>query len=194
MTQRKYEMRQRAAAVEETRRRILEATSSCHRERGMLATGIDDVAERAGVAVGTVYRHFTTLEQLIGACGAIFMTRFALPDPDEVAALFRGARTREARLARLVEEVAARYRGGAIGFVRIREAKDDLAPAAAAHERVERSLDALADEAMRPFRYAPERRRALRALLDARVWQAMVDRGLDPASTADVLRRLVTAV
>jgi AcrR family transcriptional regulator len=149
MTQRKYQMRQRAAAVEETRKRILEATSACHRERGMLSTGMEDVAERAGVAIGTVYRHFPTLEHLIGACGAVFMTRFALPDPDEVPGLFRGSRTREARLTRLIDEVTTRYQGGAIGFIRIREAKDELEPAAAAHETVERSLDALATEAAR---------------------------------------------
>ncbi len=160
----------------------------------MLATGMDDVAERAGVSVGTVYRHFPTLEHLIGACGAIFMTRFALPEPAQAPFLFRGLRTRESRLARLVEEVAARYRGGAIGFIRIREAKDDLEPAAAAHARVERSLDALVDEVVRPFRYSSARRRALRALVDARVWQALVDQGLEPDAVTGVLRRLVAAV
>jgi AcrR family transcriptional regulator len=193
MTQRKYQMRQRAAAVEETRKRILEATSACHRERGMLSTGMEDVAERAGVAIGTVYRHFPTLEHLIGACGAVFMTRFALPDPDEVPGLFRGSRTREARLTRLIDEVTTRYQGGAIGFIRIREAKDELEPAAAAHETVERSLDALAAEAARPFSYSPERRRALRALLDARVRQSLIDHGLDAEQAADVLRRLAVA-
>jgi len=193
MSQRKYEMRRRAAAVEETRRRILEATSACHRERGMLATGMEDVAERAGVAVGTVYRHFPTLEHLIGACGAVFMSRFALPDAADAPAVFHGARTREARLARLIDEVATRYRGGAIGFVRIREAKDDLEPAAAAHRTVERSLDALAAEATRPFSYTAERRRALRALLDARIWQTLIEHGLDAKQAADVLRRLALA-
>jgi AcrR family transcriptional regulator len=193
MTPRKYEMRRRAEAVEATRRRILEATSACHRERGMLATGMDDVARRAGVAVGTVYRHFPTLEQLIGACGAVFMTRFALPEPAEAATIFRGLRSREERLARLVDEVAARYRGGAVGFVRIREAKDDLEPAAAAHAWIERSLDALVDEATRPLRYSSGRRRALRALLDARVWQSLVDQGLEPDAVRDALVRLAAA-
>lgn len=186
-------MRERAAAVAATRQRILEATSACHREQGIGATGIDDVARRAGVAIGTVYRHFPTLEQLVGSCGAVFMERFALPEPEQAAALFRGLRSREQRLGRLVDEIAARYRDAAIGFVRAREAKDDFAVTAAAHERIEAALDALAAEAVRPLRYSSSRARVLRALLDARVWQALADQGLDPVEVEQTLRTLVLA-
>ena len=193
MVRRKYEMRKRAAAVEETRRQILQATSECHRELGISATSIEDVARRAGVALGTVYRHYPTLEHLVGACGAIFMDRFALPAPNEVGALFRGVTTREARLDRLVAEVAARYRAGALGIVRVREAKDDFEATAAAHAQIETSLDALVAEAVRPLRYSVARRRAVRALVDARVWRALVDHGLDADGAEEALRRLVAA-
>lgn len=193
MAQRKYEMRERAAAVEQTRRRILEATSACHRERGISATSLDDVARRAGVALGTVYRHYPTLETLIGACGAVFLDRFAPPDPDQAREHFRGLSTREERLSRLVDTVAASYRRAATGFVRVREAKDDFAATAAGHQRIEASLDALVAEAVRPLRYSPQRRQALRALLDARVWQSLVDHGLDQAAAERALRRLVAA-
>jgi AcrR family transcriptional regulator len=186
-------MRGRAATVEATRRRILEATSACHREQGIATTGIEDVARRAGVAVGTVYRHFPTLEQLVDTCGAVFMERFALPEPDQASAIFRGLRTREQRLGRLVDEVAARYRDAAIGFVRAREAKDDFAATAAAHQRIEASLDALTAEAVRPLRYSPTRAQTLRALLDARVWQALADRQLDPDAIEQTLHALALA-
>jgi len=194
MRQRKYEMRERAASVEATRQRILQATSACHRERGITETSIDDVASRAGVALGTVYRHYPTLENLIGACGAVFMDRFALPEPTQARELFRGLSAREARLSCLVDAIAARYRGAAIGFVRVREAKDHFAATASAHQRIEASLDALVDAAVAPLRYSAPRRRALRALIDARVWQTFLDHGLDQDATEQALRRLVTAV
>lgn len=193
MAQRKYEMRRRAAAVEATRQRILQATSACHRARGITATSLDDVARQAGVALGTVYRHFPTLENLIGACGAVFMDRFALPEPERARECFSGLDSRADRLSRLVDEVAARYRGGALGFVRVQEAKDDFTATSDAHARIEASLDALVAEAVRPFRYSARRRRAVRALVDPRVWQALGDHGLDATGVERTLRGLVLA-
>src|SRR5688500_5791576 len=58
MSPRKYDMSRRASAVAETRRRIIDATRALHTERGIAATSWDDIAARAGVGVGTVYRHF----------------------------------------------------------------------------------------------------------------------------------------
>jgi AcrR family transcriptional regulator len=194
MTQRKYVMRERAAAVEATRRRILEATSACHREQGMVVAGIEDVARRAGVAVGTVHRHYPTLDNLIGACGAVFMERFALPGPQQAGELFRGLRSRDERLSRLVDEIAARYRSAAIGFVRVREAGDRFEATAAANARIEAALDGLVAEAVRPLRYPPARQHAVRALVDARVWQTLVDQGLDADAAEATLRSLVAAV
>jgi AcrR family transcriptional regulator len=194
MTRRKYEMRHRADAVRETRRRILEATSACHRELGINATSVDDVARRAGVAVGTVYRHFPTLEDLVGACGAIFLDRFSLPTPNEAPGVFRGARGRRGRLDRLVDEIAARYERGAAGWVRVREAQEDFNATAEAHRRFEASLDALVSEAVRPLRWSSDRRRVLRGLVDPRVWQSLAQTGLQPDDIERHLRRLVHAV
>src|SRR5918911_2931175 len=157
MPRRKYEMRQRANGVEETRRRILDATSACHRELGINATSVDDVARRAGVAVGTVYRHFPTLEDLVRACGAIFLDRFSLPAPNQAPAAFRGLRGRASRLDHLVDEIAARYERGAAGWVRVREAQNDFTATAEAHSRFEASLDALVSEAVRPLGWSSDR-------------------------------------
>jgi AcrR family transcriptional regulator len=187
-------MRHRADAVQETRRRILEATSACHRELGINATSVDDVARRAGLAVGTVYRHFPTLEDLVRECGAVFLARFSLPAPNESAAVFRGLRGRAARLDRLVDEIASRYERGAAGWVRVREAQDDFAATAEAQSRFQASLDALVSEAVRPLRWSSERQRALRGLLDPRVWQSLGQAGLAPDAVERHLRRLVHAV
>src|ERR1700754_4731261 len=85
MSPRKYDMSKRAAAAAETRRRIVAATHELHTEQGVAATSWDEIAERAGVGVGTVYRHFPTLDELIPACGAVVMETLRLPDPSAVA-------------------------------------------------------------------------------------------------------------
>jgi AcrR family transcriptional regulator len=47
------------------RERVLAAARECFGTRG-IDTAMDDVAARAGVGVGTVYRHFPTKEALMG--------------------------------------------------------------------------------------------------------------------------------
>jgi AcrR family transcriptional regulator len=52
--------------AERNRQRILEAAAELFAERGLSVT-LDDIAHRAGVGVGTVYRRFPDKEQLIDA-------------------------------------------------------------------------------------------------------------------------------
>jgi AcrR family transcriptional regulator len=110
MSPRKYDMTRRASAVAQTRERIVEATRELHGEQGIAATSWDDIAARAGVGVGTVYRHFPSLDELIPACGEISMRVIALPEPGDARSLFDGAGD---RAERLVREVFAVYERGA---------------------------------------------------------------------------------
>jgi AcrR family transcriptional regulator len=64
-TEEKEERTLRADA-ERNRARILDAAADLFAERG-LQVSLDDVAERAGVGVGTVYRRFADREALIDA-------------------------------------------------------------------------------------------------------------------------------
>ena len=66
-SKRAYRMGVRAAAAEETRRRILEAMIGLHIERYYDQISLDDVAERAGVTVQTVLRRFGNKDGLIDA-------------------------------------------------------------------------------------------------------------------------------
>src|SRR5918994_6689252 len=91
MSPRKYDMSRRASAAAETRDRIVEATIALHGEQGIAATSYDDIAARAGVGVGPVYRHFPSLDELIPACGEITMQVLALPDPATMPAGFEHA-------------------------------------------------------------------------------------------------------
>ena len=58
------------------RERVIEAAREALAEYG-LAAQMDDIARRAGVGVGTVYRHFATKDQLVGELMRLKLTRFA---------------------------------------------------------------------------------------------------------------------
>ncbi len=68
-TQRTYTMRARADAVARTRLQILDAAFAVWQEMPTAAMGLADVAERAGVTVRTVLRHFGSREGLLDALG-----------------------------------------------------------------------------------------------------------------------------
>src|SRR5689334_24671873 len=105
MSPRNYTMVKRAAGLADTRARIISATVQAHRELGIQPTSWDEIARRAGVGVGTVYRHFRSLDDLLPACGRIVEGTMALPTPDQIPHTFEGARSSRARIQRLVQLV-----------------------------------------------------------------------------------------
>ena len=82
------------ADAERNRQRILDAAADLFAERG-LQVSLDEVAERAGVGVGTVYRRFPDREALIDALFQVRVEEFigiareAAADPDAWAGLTR---------------------------------------------------------------------------------------------------------
>src|ERR671911_1824770 len=72
---RQYDMTRRTASRNETRNRIVEATTKLHGERGVLGTSWQDIAREADVSVSTVYAHFPSLDELLPACGQLVMSR-----------------------------------------------------------------------------------------------------------------------
>ena len=77
---RKYELKQRAERLADTRRRITEATVELHRTVGPAATYINEVARRAGVQRMTVYNHFPNDTALLAACSAHWRALHPTPD------------------------------------------------------------------------------------------------------------------
>src|SRR4051812_3283999 len=55
----------RAAETEARKRRIIEAAARLARDGGYDAVQMRDVASRAEVALGTLYRHYTSKDQLL---------------------------------------------------------------------------------------------------------------------------------
>src|SRR5919204_1555788 len=135
MSPRRYDMSNRSASVEETRRRIVEATIELHSSQGILATSWEEIARRADVAPATVYRHFPTLDELLPACGEQSMRQLALPSEEQIAERFRGARSRRERLRRLVEELFGLYERGGDVLRAVRRERALLLPLQEDHEQ-----------------------------------------------------------
>lgn len=186
-------MGKRAASVAETRRRIVEATLGLHAEKGIAATSWDDIAARAGVGVGTVYRHFPSLDELVPACGEVTMQLVALPPSSDIPALFADATQPPERIERLVREVFAIYERAAPVLRAIRREGDVHARVAQDRSAIEASLDALVDTALGPLIAGHEDRAVVRALVDLNTWEALRDQGLGPVDCVDVIAEMLAA-
>jgi AcrR family transcriptional regulator len=189
MSPRKYDMGKRASSVAQTRRRIVDATRALHTERGIAATSWEDIASRAGVGVGTVYRHFPSLDELVPACGEVSLQVVALPDPRTAPDRFEGAGTANERMERLVGEVFAIYERGAPELRVIRNEPDAHPSVAAGATLLEASLAALVEAAG----VAPEHRAVVRAMLDLGTWQALRDQGLSAADAVGEVSGMLAA-
>jgi len=188
MSPRKYEMSRRGAAMEQTRARIVAATVAAHRELGIGATSWDEIARRAGVGVGTVYRHFPALDQLLPACGEVVARTLALPAASH---LFAGASSARERIERLVAGVFGAYERGAPFIDNIRRERGQLPQLEDYHQQIEDTLDALVGEALRPLAPSPVASDIVRALIDLPTWRAFTDRGFTTEQAIEIVSGLI---
>jgi AcrR family transcriptional regulator len=77
---RSYTQRRRAESAEETRRSIVTAAAELYRERGVAATTLAAVAERADVSRGTILNHFGGADGLLDAVADHALEMLELPD------------------------------------------------------------------------------------------------------------------
>ena len=181
-------MSKRAAAAAQTRRRIVDATRELHAEQGIAATSWDDIAARAGVGVGTVYRHFPSLDELAPACGQVSLELAALPEPAAAPALFDGLESPAERIGRLVEVAFAIY-GRASRELQVTRREPGAHPSVAeAGQALDDSLSALVDSALEPLDVPPQERALARAMVDLDTWEALRGAGVaEPAATVSEL-------
>ena len=184
-------MTKRASAAAQTRRRIIDATRELHTEQGIAATSFDAIAARAGVGVGTVYRHFRSPDELVPACGEVAMDIVALPDPEAVPALFEGLLTPGERLKRLVGETFAMYERGSRDLHVVRREPDAHPSVAAARDAFEASLSALVDSALAPLEADAQDRAVARAMIDLDTWEAFRTAGLDGESAVRAVSEML---
>lgn len=187
-------MTRRAAAREETRRRIVEATAKLHGERGVLGTSWQDIAREADVAVATVYKHFPSLAELLPACGALVMERARPPRPERAAELLAGTRGVAERLRRVADELFAYYeRGGAHLEVDVRE-RNELPGMREWEERQRAMVAAFVREALRPAGAAAGTVRLASAFLDLPAYRALRERRIGRERAARAAAQAAAAV
>lgn len=181
MSPRKYDLGQRAATAAATRRRIVEATVALHREQGIVATTHRDIAARADVGLGTVYRNFPTIDDLVSACGSHLMEQTRPPGPE----VFDGLRGRRVRLRRLVAEIFEWYER----YPQWRRAicdSDRLDVLARVVRRRDGMLRDLVQAALGADAGA-DTVDAVRAILDFEVYRSLVDGGRTTAEAASLV-------
>ena len=192
---RNYRLNERAKAQDATRERIVRATMALHDEQGVAATSFTDVAHRAGIGAATVYRHFANIDDLVAACGAHVWAEMRPPVPELATAVFEGVVGRPARLLRLVDELDAFYRRGAL---RLHMAGADRAAIAGLDQflkAVEAGVDALVREAVKDEELQELAIALLISLTEFSVWQSLQQLQLEtPARNVLHARLLECAV
>jgi len=176
---RRYELKQRAEQVEETRRRIVEATSGLHLERGPAATSVAEIARRAGVQRRTVYNHFPDESTLFEACSAHWRASHPPPDPAVWTDLRQGLRELYAWY-RETEQMTANVLRDAEALPSLRSVME---PGFGAYMAAVRA--ALAGEAGRGRRVEA----AIRLVTDFHSWRALA--GLDDGEAVELAAELV---
>jgi len=194
MAPRPYDRRRRSAAVDDTRRRITEATVALHAEKGVGATTYADIARRADVAIPTVYNHFPERSHLIAACGAHLAESLPHPGPE----IFAGCRGASSRLARLVGSLSSFYAARGPWLRRQLGESAALPEMADSLERRQAALRELVREALAPaFRGAPPEGLLAPAvaLLDYAAWTSLAQGAkLPPRRAEQVLRDTLTTL
>lgn len=179
----------------ETRRRIVEAAEELHRTVGFANATISAVAERAGVERLTVYRHFRTEKDLVGACATHFFSVHPLPDARRWASI----RDPERRLREALGELYAYYgrtEANMANFVRDLSLVPFLPEIGAP---MWRAFAEFRDVLARGRRARGKRRRELVAAighaLDFNTWRSLVrQQGLDDEQAVELMVRLVRTV
>jgi AcrR family transcriptional regulator len=190
LTPRKYEMGKRRATVEETRQRILEATLALHSEKGIFGTSWQDIAKRADVSVGTVYKHFPSLDELVPACGELMYAITRPPSLEDAPRIFADASSLEERLERLVSELFDFYERGA-PYIEP-DIQERQLPATQEWETYMRATIAgLVREALQPVGPDEYTVGAVSALLDFTTFKSFLERDIQKDRAAKIMNEVL---
>ena len=186
-------MTTRTRAREELRQRILSATIELHTEQGILGTSWKDIADRADVAVATVYNHFSSLDELVPACGDLLMERLRPPAPEDAADVVGEAGTVGERLERAARELFAFYeRGGA--HLDVFPGEREL-PSIREWEAYQRAtVEAFVRAALVGTRPRPRTVQLISAFLDLTTFRSLESRGFDARTAATTMARAAACV
>jgi AcrR family transcriptional regulator len=193
MAPRKYRMNARAEAVAATQARLVEAAKALHAERGVRATSWEDLAERAGVALATAYRHFPSLAELVPACARSVFDVIRPPTLEEASVRFAAMRDPSERLAHLVRRSVHCYTLGEGWLHAAYRERDFLPELEGALQVIQGSLHVLV-RAAASRRLKKAEHALLFTLCDFPFFKSLVDAGLDRGAAERTIVDLVVAV
>jgi AcrR family transcriptional regulator len=187
MAPRQYVMDRRAAASAATRQRVIEAAVALHGERGVAATHWADIAERADVALGTVYRYFPGYDELIPACTGHGLTMLRPPTPE----LFGRATSVGGRVTALVRESFSFWER-AYPWMRHRECDRRAVPAMEAfHRQQEARFEGLVRTALGQLARRKRVVDATASLSGYSSWASFHDRGVTTTEAATLVTEIL---
>ena len=190
MAPRKYSMDKRREAVQETRQRILEATLALHSEKGIFGTSWQDIAQRADVSVGTVYKHFPSLDELVPACGELMYAITRPPSLEDAPRIFAGAHLLEERLERLISELFDFYERGAPYIeTDFQERQLSMIQEWEAHMRA--TIAGLVREALLPVGPDEGTVQVVSALLDYSTFKSFLDQDIQKEQAAKTMNEIL---
>ena len=181
---RSYTMGARARAVEETRRRILDATVTLSEHRRIATISLEDVAQTAGVSVQTVLRQFGSRAGLLEAATA-HASDAVVHERETPAGDVDGA----------VRVVVDHYetRGDAVLLLLAQEVEDPQVGVVT--EGGKRMHRAWVEEAFAPFSPREDLVDLLVVATDVYTWKLLRrDRGLTRRQTEERMKTLVRAL
>lgn len=187
---RRYEMRTRAAAVEETRQRIVTAAIRVFAENTAAASGMDDGAAAAGVSPATVYRHFRDFDGLAEACAQTAFDIAEVPTPEAAARQFADAPSLAEKLERFIHISCHCYERAADWLAAERRERH-LPAFARTVGREEAALEAILHGLLQPAGADQLTVAAVRALVDFPFWHALHAAGVATVDIPPLVLRLV---
>jgi AcrR family transcriptional regulator len=188
---RRYDRTRRDEATAATRRRIVDAIVALHAERGASDTTYAMIAERADVAIPTVYKHFPNLAIIFEACVGHVTAKAPAVGPE----IFDGLSDVSTRLAALIRALFARHRFMA-PWLRWSDQDASVPPELAVHHtRARAAQRQLVEAALAPLDPPPA---PLVALIDVlvsfRTWRMLTaDHGLTQDQAVDAVTQCARA-
>lgn len=187
---RPYRLNRRAESQDRTRQKIVEAAIGLHQTKGIAATSMGDIADRAKVGKVTVYRHFPDEAALVGACSGEYFRRHPFPDPED----WRSIKDAPGRLRRALRETYAYHGATEPMMVQVLAEARDLPIMAPYHAHWRHAADILADAWPAATRRDPLLNAALALALSFDTWRLLVrERGLADDQAIELMIRLTRA-
>lgn len=187
MAPRPYNLGARAASVEETRQRILDAALEefADNELGVEGTSMNSIARRADVAPGTVRYHYGSVDEILSRIIERWWVDMAMPSPDDIS---REAPLDErfSTLVRLMYELLERSEPAYEIF-----AKSADHPVFAEYsERFYGTAGQMMARALGDLAADPEAMAVVSVLVDPGFRGTLLSRGLSPGRAIDVATEL----